>query len=50
MAADGYFRPCWTEEWWGLMVMPQYHDLMDARLATLDRITSPARRAGGSRS
>jgi hypothetical protein len=44
MTPEGYFRCCWTEEWWELMVSPKYHDLMSARIATLDRLTAPARR------
>jgi hypothetical protein len=44
LTPEGHLRPCWTEEWWELMVSPKYHDLMSARIATLDRLTAPARR------
>lgn len=44
MAPEGYFRLLVTEEWWTLMVSPQYNDLMGARVAVVERLTAPGRK------
>lgn len=44
MAKEGYFRLLVTEEWWTLMISPKYHDLMEARVSVLERLTAPAAR------
>lgn len=40
-AKDRGFRPLLTEEWWPIRARPEWYDLCERRIQTLDAITAP---------
>lgn len=45
----GIFRALLTEEWWPIRTRPEWYDLCERRMQTLETITAPETSTGGVR-